>query len=193
MKLILASSSPRRRQLLDLLGLPFEVDPSTVDEIAMDNEPPPAFALRAARDKALDVAARHPGRPVLGADTVVEIDGKILGKPSDAKHAGEMLRLLSAREHQVHTAVAFVLDGKCVDLIDTAVVEFVALDDEMIRWYVATGEPLDKAGAYAIQGLAGAMVVRVDGSPHTVVGLPLHRLPRLFAAQGVDFWAMLTS
>jgi septum formation protein len=190
-KLILASSSPRRRQLLDLLGLPFEVDPSEIDEIARVGEAPSAFALRAAREKASDVANRHPGRLVLGSDTVVELDGRILGKPSDGEDAFQMLRSLSGRTHQVHTAVSLVRDEKAHHLIDTSTVEFNEIGDERIRWYVETGEPLDKAGAYAIQGIAGVLVARLDGSPHTVVGLPIHRLPDLFAAHGVDFWSLL--
>jgi septum formation protein len=104
-----------------------------------------------------------------------------------------MLRRLSGRSHLVHTAVALVTDTAIHDLVDSARVHFVDLTDEMIRWYVATGEPMDKAGAYAIQGLGGLLVARVEGSPHTVVGLPVHRLPELFAAHGLDFWTLIDS
>ena len=191
MTLLLASSSPRRRQLLRLIGLQFEIEPSSVDEVARDGEAPADFALRAAREKALDVAARHPERLVLGSDTVVEIDGRILGKPSDQEDAVRMLSDLSGREHLVHTAVALAAKRECHDLVDSTRVRVLEVDEPTIRWYVATGEPMDKAGAYAIQGLAGLMVAGIDGSPHTVVGLPIHRLPELFAAHGVDMWSML--
>jgi septum formation protein len=103
-----------------------------------------------------------------------------------------MLRRLSGRSHVVHTALALVTDSTAHEVVDSARVQFVDLTDEMIRWYVATGEPMDKAGAYAIQGLGGLLVAGVEGSPHTVVGLPVHRLPELFAAHDLDFWSMLT-
>jgi septum formation protein len=189
--LILASSSPRRRQLLELIGLAFAVVPAEVDETPFAGEDPSTYASRAARDKALEVAAKHPGRLVLGADTVVEVDREILGKPASADDAASMLRRLSGRSHLVHTALALVVDGRSHEVADSTRVEFVQLTDELIRWYVATGEPADKAGAYAIQGLGGLLVSRVDGSPHTVVGLPLHRMPELFAALDLDFWSRL--
>ena len=190
--LILASGSPRRRQLLELIGVSFAVLPADVDETPLAGEDPVAYASRAARDKALEVAASHPGRLVLGADTVVEVDQKILGKPASADDAATMLRRLSGRSHVVHTALALVTDSTADEVVDSARVQLVDLTDEMIRWYVATGEPMDKAGAYAIQGLGGLLVAGVEGSPHTVVGLPVHRLPELFAAHGLDFWSRLT-
>jgi septum formation protein len=190
--IILASASPRRRQLLELIGVDFEVDPADVDETAIAGEDPAAFATRAARDKARWVARRHPERLVLGADTVVEVDSEILGKPSSAEDAASMLRRLSGRSHFVHTAIALIAGDGSHEIVDSAQVEFVDLSDETIRWYVATGEPMDKAGAYAIQGLGGLLVARVEGSPRTVVGLPIHRLPELFAAHGLDFWQVLT-
>jgi len=190
--LILASGSPRRRQLLELIGVSFAVLPADVDETPLAGEDPVAYASRAARDKALEVAASHPGRLVLGADTVVEVDQEILGKPASADDAASMLRRLSGRSHVVHTALALVTDSTAHEVVDSARVQFVDLTDEMIRWYVATGEPMDKAGAYAIQGLGGLLVAGVEGSPHTVVGLPVHRLPELFAAHGLDFWSRLT-
>ena len=190
-RLILASSSPRRRQLLELIGLPFQVVPPEADEEPLPGEEPISFVRRAARDKTLEVAHRHPGGPVLGADTVVEIDRTILGKPGTPNVAEEMLRTLSGREHLVHTAVALVNDGKCHDIIDTARVRCVDFTEQMISWYVGTGEPLDKAGAYAVQGLGGLLVENVEGSPYTVVGLPIHRLPELFAAHNLDFWSRL--
>lgn len=190
--IILASGSPRRRQLLDLIGLDFKVVPSNVDERPRPGEKPSAFAVRAARDKAQDVAPGFPGLLVLGADTVVEVESEILGKPGAKDAAAKMLRRLSGKMHFVHTALALVIDDSCHQVVDTSEVQFVELSEEMIRWYVATGEPLDKAGAYGIQGVGGLFVERIEGSPHTVVGLPIHRLPELFGAHGVDFWARLS-
>jgi septum formation protein len=189
--LVLASASPRRRRILELLGLPFEVVPSEIAEVPAAGESPVSFALRAARDKALDVAGRRPGRTVLGADTVVEIDGEVLGKPGSAAQAAAMLRRLSGREHTVHTAACLVVAGEANALVDTASVRFARLSERTVSWYVATGEPMDKAGAYAVQGLGGLFVVGVSGSPSTVVGLPVHRLPELFAGRGLDLWEML--
>ena len=191
--LILASGSPRRRQLLELIGIAFEVIPAEVEEAPRAGEDPSAFASRAAREKALEVARRMPGQPVLGADTVVEVDSEILGKPGSAEVAANMLRRLSGRPHLVHTALALVVGNTCQQVIDTALVQFIDLTDKIIQWYVATGEPMDKAGAYAVQGLGGLLVARVEGSPHTVIGLPVHRLPELFAGHDVDFWSVLTT
>jgi septum formation protein len=190
-QIVLASGSPRRKQLLELIGVDCEVVPSGVDERPEDDENPMDFARRAAREKTLDVAARRPDSWVLGADTVVEIDGRILGKPEGVNGAREMLRSLSGREHVVHTAVALVVAGEARDLVDSAVVRFLELDEAIISWYVDTGEPMDKAGAYAIQGIGGLLVTEMRGSPQTVVGLPIHRLPELFAARGIDFWSQL--
>ncbi len=191
--LVLASGSPRRKKLLELIGIRFEVVASKVDERPNDGEVPVDFALRAARDKALDIAARHPDCWVLGADTVVEVDGAILGKPTGVETAREMLRSLSGREHLVHTAVSLVVAGNVRGLVDTATVRFVALEEDVISWYVETGECMDKAGAYAVQGIGGLLVAEVRGSPNTVVGLPIHRLPEIFAAQELDFWKLLRS
>lgn len=190
--LILASGSPRRRQLLELIGVKFEVAPADIDETPLPDENPVTYASRAARDKALAVATGHPGRLVLGADTVVEIDQEILGKPSSMDEAADMLRRLSGKSHLVHTALALVTDGAAHEVVDSARVQFIDLTDEMIRWYVATGEPMDKAGAYAVQGLGGLLVEGVEGSPNTVIGLPVHRLPELYAAHNLDFWSKLT-
>lgn len=189
--LILASASPRRRQLLELIGLPIEIMPSAIDERPAPDERPSGFARRTARDKAADVASANPGRLVLGADTVVELDGAILGKPTSRADAAAMLRSLSGREHLVHTAVALAAGDAEHLLIDTAAVRFAELTEATIDWYAASSEPMDKAGAYAIQGLGGLLVVEVNGSPHTVVGLPIHRLPEAFAALGLDFWSRL--
>jgi septum formation protein len=189
-RLVLASGSPRRRQLLELIGIPCRVVPSGLDELQLPGEEAAAFALRAARDKALAVAGRGDDLPVLGSDTVVEVDGVALGKPADARQAAAMLRRLAGRAHHVHTGVALTAGARCESLVDTARVRFLPLDDAMIRWYVATGEPMDKAGAYAVQGCGGLLVEGIEGSPSTVIGLPVHRLPDLFARCGLDFWEL---
>lgn len=176
-RLVLASGSPRRRELLATLGLTFVVDAADIDETEFVGEDPPSYVVRLARTKAEHVAVRHePGTIVIGADTTVELDGTILGKPSDPGHAGSMLAALSGRTHRVHTGMAVVVAGDA-DVawvsLSTTDVTFRLLDDAAIERYVATGEPMDKAGAYAIQGLGGALVARVSGNVQNVVGLPL--------------------
>lgn len=175
-----------------MIGLPFEVVPAEIEEKPNDGELPADFARRAARDKALEVAIRHTDRCILGADTVVEIDDVILGKPGGVEGALKMLRALSGREHLVHTGVALVVAGKARHIVDTARVRFIDLDDRLVRWYVDSGEPMDKAGAYAIQGKGGLLVADMRGSPQTVIGLPIHRLPGLFAEHEIDFWNLLS-
>ena len=189
--LVLASRSPRRRQLLELIGLPHLVISSQVEETLDPSEGAVSFALRVALEKALEVSRRGPALPVLGADTVVEVDGRVLGKPSSAGEAEDMLEALSGRAHRVHTALALVAGERQATLVDTATVHFFALTRDQARWYVDTGEPLDKAGAYAVQGIGGLFVRSVEGSPHTVVGLPIHRLPELWSALGLDLWSDL--
>ena len=189
--IVLASASPRRRELLELLGARFEIEPAVDEEIPQPGEVPAAYAVRAARAKAEQVAGTRPRSPVLAADTVVEIDGAVLGKPRSTGEAGAMLRLLSGRNHQVHTALALRFQGRSTSLLDTAKVRFVKLEDSVLEWYVATGEPMDKAGAYAVQGAGGVLVSGVEGSPHTVIGLPVHRLAELFAGVGLRFWDFL--
>jgi septum formation protein len=186
--IILASESPRRRELLELLGMSFEVHPAADEESPEPAESPSAFAVRAARAKALLVAKDFPKSPILASDTVVEIDNQVLGKPISTSDARAMLRMLSGRTHQVHTAVALVVNGRCQSLLDTADVRFRPLDKRTIDWYVATTEPMDKAGAYAVQGAGGLLVESVEGSPQTVIGLPIHRLPNLFEECGIDYW-----
>ena len=185
---ILASGSPRRRELLELLGMSFEVHPAADEESPEPAESPSAFTVRAARAKALLVAEDFPKSPVLASDTVVEIDNRVLGKPVSTADARAMLRMLSGRTHQVHTAVALAVKGRCQSILDTADVCFRPLDERTIDWYVATTEPMDKAGAYAVQGAGGLLVESVIGSPQTVIGLPIHRLPELFQASGIEWW-----
>ena len=176
MRLILASSSPRRRELLRQAGFDFEVCPSDIAEEIQQDELPEEFARRAAREKALCVAgAAPPGSLVLGADTVVAIDGQTLGKPSDGNDAARMLRLLSGRTHKVYTGVCVVRAPSEVVSFkhETTLVTFRSLDEDEIRRYVASGEPMDKAGAYAVQGLASNFVTRISGCYSNVVGLPI--------------------
>ncbi len=172
--LILASASPRRRELLAAAGVPCVVDAAHIDESLLADEPPAAYAERLARAKAAVVARRHPGTPVLGADTVVVIDGEVLGKPVDAEDARRMLRLLSARTHDVLTAVAVARDGVIWSCVEKSTVEMRKISEKELADYVATGEPMDKAGAYAIQGGAGVFVCRISGYFDTIVGLPVN-------------------
>jgi septum formation protein len=168
--LTLASASPRRRELLSQLGLAFDVRPAEVDETPRPGEEARAYVLRVAGQKAR--ALEVPG-VVLGADTAVVLDGRILGKPRDGAEAAAMLRALSGRAHQVLTAVCARGAGRQESTVVTTVVELTPLSERQIAWYVASGEPFDKAGAYAIQGLAGAFVAAVRGSVSNVVGLPV--------------------
>jgi len=187
MRFVLASASPRRRELLLAAGLAFEVDPAHVDETRRRDEPAADYACRLAREKARVVAARHPGRVAVGADTVVVAGTDVLGKPADAADAERMLRLLSATTHEVLTAVAVASsDGRVEADVERTTVWFSPLSDEDIGWYVGTGEPLDKAGAYAIQGLASRFIPRIEGSYTNVVGLPVTLVVRLLAAFGIQ-------
>jgi len=176
--LILASASPRRGHLLREAGIRFEVHPAGVPEIEKPGETPVAFAQRLARSKALAVAEQigaSPPRLVLGADTIVVLDGEVLGKPRDSDHALELLERLTGREHSVVTAVALVASDT-LRVRQTAVtsrVEMRAVEREELIAYVATGEPLDKAGGYAVQGGARSFVTRIHGSETNVIGLPL--------------------
>lgn len=174
-ELILASASPRRRAFLAGLGLAFTCRPAEIAEIQEPGEGAAAFVARLAREKAMAIAGGAPGAWVLGADTVVVLEGRILGKPADAAEAVAMLTALSGRWHQVWTGFAICCQARAV-LVERAVsteVGFAGLAPELIAAYVATGEPLDKAGAYGIQGLGGCLVEELRGSYSNVVGLPL--------------------
>lgn len=183
---MLASASPRRRELLAAFGVPFEVVAADIDETARSGEAPVSLARRLAAEKAARVAAEvGEGVVVLGADTIVDVDGEMLAKPTDPADAGRMLTLLSGRTHLVHTAVA--VGGGVGDVRvehSTTAVAFVELTTDVIDWYVGTGEPFDKAGGYAIQGVGGVLVASVDGSVSNVVGLPLDVVTRLLADRG---------
>jgi septum formation protein len=182
-RLVLASGSPRRRELLALLGLPFDVIAVDLDESVRPGEAPVDLVRRLAIDKAGAIAV--PESVVVAADTTVEVAGEILGKPADATDARRMLRALSARTHLVHTAVAVRRDAHTEVEVATTLVTMAPLTEASIDWYVATGEPIDKAGAYAIQGAAGAFVTAIEGSASNVVGLPLATVVELLRRQGV--------
>lgn len=180
MGLVLASASPRRHQLLSEIVGRFAVVPSDIPEVPLPDETAEAFAQRIAAEKAADVARRHPDAFVLGADTVVVVDGAILGKPRDREDARRMLHLLSGRSHAVLTAVALLGPaGVRAQLIVRSDVEFRHLSPSEIEEYLDTAEPYDKAGAYAVQGAAAKFVVQVQGSYSNVVGLPLAEVAAL--------------
>ncbi|HTS36644.1 MAG TPA: Maf family protein [Candidatus Solibacter sp.] len=184
--LVLASASPRRQELLRNAGISFEVQPADVDETPAPGEAPLDCAIRLARDKALKVWASRPQDFVLGADTVVVIDDVILGKPADVHDAASMLRMLSGHSHRVITGVCLVKaqsgETKCDSA--TTLVTMTQLTDEEIRAYVATGEPTDKAGAYAIQGMASKWIPRIEGDYSNVVGLPVALVYRMLQDAG---------
>ena len=180
--LVLASASPRRSELLRNAGISFQVEPAHVPEVPLPQETPLAYAQRLAREKALVVFARHPNGVVLGADTVVVVDNHLLEKPSDAQDAARMLRLLSGRSHQVITGVCVVARGFERTEAEITEVSFSPLSDEEIAGYVRTGEPMDKAGAYGIQGIASRWVKGIEGCYFNVVGLPVHRVYGLLRA-----------
>ncbi|MGD0859174.1 MAG: Maf family protein [Terracidiphilus sp.] len=181
--LVLASASPRRRELLAQAGFSFEVHPAHIPEDPNPNEDPIAYVIRIAREKAQTVfaqlSANHmpqsPESPlvVLGADTTITLDNHILGKPSDPADAARILRLLSGRTHRVITGVALVTANSTEVAAEVTAVRFLTLSDEEIAAYVATGEPMDKAGAYAIQGRAARWIPRIEGDYFNVVGLPI--------------------
>lgn len=170
-RIILASGSPRRRELLEQAGVRFAVDAADVDE--RFHGAPEETVLELSRRKAAAAAKKHPQETVLAADTIVYCAGRVLGKPADADEAKEMLRGLSDGWHEVYTGVSVARDGKIESRCDKTRVHFVLITDEQIDAYVATGEPMDKAGAYAIQGGAARFIDRIEGSPTNVIGLPM--------------------
>lgn len=187
MRLVLASTSPRRAELLRAAAIDFDVVAAHIDESVLPGEQPEAHARRLARAKALDVRGRvGDERPILAADTIVAVDAQILGKPASEADARRMLRMLSGRTHDVVTGVCLACRPP-EPLVEHAVttVEFAALSDADIAWYAASGEPADKAGAYAIQGLASRFVVRISGSYTNVVGLPVALVYQLCTRAGL--------
>ena len=184
---ILASQSPRRRELLTLVGIPHEVRPADIDESYGAGELPRAHAERLAREKAAVVARRAPDAVVIGSDTIVVLDGDVLGKPRDEREAASMLMRLSGRTHTVMTAVAVMWRGVERSAVEEVEVTFHTLTSAEIDAYIATREPMDKAGAYGIQGFGATIVSRVDGDYFAVMGLPLQRLVRLMADLGLSY------
>ena len=184
--IVLASASPRRQELLRQIGCAFRVVVSDAEELSGDSISPDRLAEENARRKAKDVAAKESGNvPVLGADTVVAVDGMILGKPKDAADAARMLRLLSGRQHFVYTGIALAYKGEVYEDVVRTEVWVDELSEKEIDAYIATGEPMDKAGAYAVQGIAAKFIPRIDGSFSNVVGLPLHAVKELARKAGI--------
>lgn len=187
MQLVLASTSPRRRELLALLGLAFEVCPPPYQERPIAGVSPQDQVIRFAVEKARSVARTRPDDLILGSDTLIELDGVLLGKPADLDEARAMLKRLAGRAHQVHTAVALcrIASGLERAEVASATVRMKPDKDGAIERYLATGESLGKAGAYSIQGAGGELVEHIDGDYTTVVGLPLRTVARLLRAAGV--------
>ena len=190
MALVLASVSPRRRELLQNAGIPFIIQASKIPELPLEGEAPQACAERLAREKALDVFRLRPQDFVLGADTIVIVNGQILGKPHDVADAARMLRLLVGRTHQVTTGICLMRpDDKGRSSVDdtrseTTRVTMSGLNEDDIRSYIATGEPMDKAGAYAIQGIASRWISQIEGDYFNVVGLPVSLVYRMLQENG---------
>ena len=175
MNLVLASASPRRKELLAVLGYPFSVVPASIEEIPVAGESPEDYVVRAAREKGIEVASRVSHSVILSADTVVTIDEEILGKPADEDDAAQMLRKLFGRDHWVYTAVTVVnqMRQETLDGLERTRVWFKSLTDEQIRDYIRRENVLDKAGAYGIQGYAGVYILKIEGNYFNVMGLPL--------------------
>jgi septum formation protein len=183
-RIVLASASPRRAEILAALGIPFEVVPSGIEEILRPDEEAVSAANRLAREKARDVA-RGRNAPVLAADTLVFLGPEILGKPSDAADARRMLSLLSGRTHSVVTGVALLFDGVLREDSAVSRVRFADLSPEEVDWYAGTGEPMDKAGAYAVQGAGARFIESIEGSPSNVIGLPARAVYGLLREAGL--------
>jgi septum formation protein len=187
LRVILASQSPRRRELLALIGITHEVRPADIDETYFPGEKPAAHAERLARGKCAVIAEREPDALVIGSDTIVVVDGDVLGKPADEADAAHMLRRLSGRSHVVVTAVAVSWRGQTRSAVEEVNVTFHSLSDGDIAAYIATREPMDKAGAYGIQGYGATIVERVDGDYFAVMGLPLQLLVRVLRELGIRY------
>jgi len=186
-RLILASASPRRADLLREAGIDVDVQPANVDEDVRTGEAPEIYVHRVAEAKGRAISEQAPGRYVLAADTEVIVDRRILGKPASPEDAARMLRMLSGRSHQVMSAVCLMKDGEPVvpTEVETSVVEFAGLSPAEIAWYVSSGESMDKAGGYGIQGLASRFVTRIAGSYTNVVGLPIALVYRMCTKAGL--------
>ena len=184
MRLILASESPRRAELLQAAGFAFQIRAAGVDESARPGENPREHVVRLAREKAEAIDVDDPEAVVLGSDTVVVVGRRMLGKPRNGQEAAEMLRLLSGKSHKVLTGVALRRGDERLVAVESTRVRFLPLDEQEIAWYLATREPLDKAGAYAIQGGASRFIDHIEGSYTNVVGLPVATVYRLLLRLG---------
>lgn len=185
MDIILASASPNRKELLERIGLPFSVVVSHVAENVSPLMPTDEYVKALARQKAESVAADYPEACVIGADTVVDLGGTILGKPHTPENARAYLSAMQGREHLVYTGVAVTVHGKTAVDVEKTSVTFAPMSEEEISWYVATGDPLEKAGAYGIQGPAGLFVSAIDGDYFNIVGLPIRLLYKMLRKAGV--------
>lgn len=187
-ELVLASQSPRRRELLALIGLAHEVRPADIDESYLEGETPEQHCERLARGKASALAGQvNRDAVIIGSDTIVVVDGQVLGKPADAADAMRMLRMLSGRSHTVLTAVAVARGARLESAVERVSVSFRAIDDGEIAAYIATREPMDKAGAYGIQGYGATIVSRIEGDYFAVMGLALNLLVRLLGRVGLRY------
>ncbi len=175
---VLASQSPRRKQLLEQAGLSFRIIPSEVEEIVKDTDTPEEVVASLSHQKATDVFSRHSDQLILGADTIVAIDDKILGKPVNKQEAKEMLQQLSGRDHYVLTGVTLLSETKEMTFVEKTHVQFYPLTSEEITDYIDSGEPFDKAGGYGIQGLGSTLVEKINGDYFTIVGLPIAKVVR---------------
>lgn len=184
MRLVLASGSPRRATLLTQLDMEYEIHPADIGEARRPGEPPAGFVERLAREKAAAVGS--PGAVTIAADTAVVHEGQVMGKPAHPQEARSMLGRLQGAVHEVFTGVAVSNDGAVASMVDITEVAILPMTEGEISDYVDTGEPMDKAGAYALQGRGGVYVASVSGSPFTVIGLPIHLLPRLMRSVGAD-------
>lgn len=193
MNIILASESPRRRELLTLIGLPFTVITSHVEECPPDHVTPDQYVMALAAQKARAVFSAHPDDCVIGADTVVYLDGDILGKPHTPENAKKFLTRMQGRTHTVYTGLAVLSPGRTDVRCCTTDVTFAPMSEAEIDWYVSTGEPLDKAGAYGVQGPAGVFVSRIDGNYFNVIGMPLPLLYQMLRDAGIPMHEVMAS
>jgi septum formation protein len=187
-ELILASASPRREDILKGLGVQFRVSPADIEESMNATETPENNAIYLATMKAESVAKENPGALVLGSDTIVVQGNLIFGKPADESDAARMLRLLSGKTHRVITGLALCKDGMVITEFSSTEVKLKELTDEQVAWYISTGEPLDKAGSYGIQGIASLFIENISGNYANVVGLPVTLLPDLFEKFRLNFY-----
>lgn len=185
-QVVLASASPRRFELLAQLGVPIDVRPADLDEAVLPGEDPVAYVRRLSIEKAAAIAVDHVDALVIAADTTVDVDGDVLGKPADDDDARQLLARLAGRTHRVHTGVTVRSGNASATDVTTTVVAFTPMTPADIQWYVGTGEPFDKAGGYAIQGAGGAFVSAVQGSVSNVIGLPLTTVVDLARSIGVE-------